>query len=130
MQYLSNQRTEYACQDRRICTFVNRVCRRETVRRSSLHAMAKVLMDHPFNVYRLPDQLYSDNEREFVNNLWRELFSEFKIHHTTTPPYNPSSNLVEGFHRTLTAMLRTQGPGVKESWDLWLNGPVFATTLQ
>ena len=24
--------------------------------------------------------------------LWRELFSEFKIQHTTTPPYNPFSN--------------------------------------
>ena len=25
-----------------------------------------------------------------MNNLWKELFSKFKIH-TTTPPYNPSS---------------------------------------
>ena len=46
--------------------------------------MAKVLMDQYFNVYGLPDQLHSDNGKEFVNNLWRELFSEFKIQHTTT----------------------------------------------
>ena len=38
----------------------------------------RALMDQHFNVYRLPDQLYSDNGRDFVNNLWRELFSEFK----------------------------------------------------
>ena len=37
-------------------------------------------------------------------NLWRELFPEFKIQHTTTPPYNPSSNPVERFHRTLTGL--------------------------
>ena len=58
------------------------------------HTVAKVLMDNHCNIYGLPDQLHSDNGREFVNNLWRELFSEFKIQHTTTPPYNPSSNPV------------------------------------
>ena len=90
------------------------------------HTVAKVLMDNHFNVYGLPDQLHSDNGRDFVNNLWRELFSEYKIQHITTPPYNPSSNPVEFFNRTLTAMLRNRGPGVQENWDLWLNVLVFA----
>ena len=70
------------------------------------HTLAKVLMDKHFNIYGLPDQLHSDNGKEFVNNLWRELFSEFKIQHTTTPPNNPSSNPVEPFPRTIIAMLR------------------------
>ena len=61
-----------------------------------------------------------------MNNLWRELFSEFKIQHTTTPLYNPSSNPVERFIRTLNAMLRTWGPGVQDIWDLWMNLSVFA----
>ena len=60
--------------------------------------VAKVLMDQYFNIYGLPDQLHSDNGKEFVNNLWRELFSEFKIQHTTTLPYNLSPNPVERFH--------------------------------
>ena len=80
--------------------------------------MAKVLMDHQFNVYRLPNQLHSDNGREFVNNLRREWISEFKIQHTTTPLYNPSSNPVERFHGALTAMLQTRGPGEEEYLDL------------
>ena len=88
--------------------------------------MAKVLVDQHFNVYGLPDQLHSDNGREFVNNLWKELFSEFKIQHTTTPPYNPSSNPVERFHRTIIAMLRTRGEGIQDNWDLWINASVFA----
>ena len=61
-----------------------------------------------------------------MNNLWRELFSEFKIQHTTTPPYNPSSNPVECFHRTLIAMLRTRGEGIQDKWDLWIDASVFA----
>ena len=83
-------------------------------------------MDQHFNIYGLSDQLHSDNSKEFVNNLWRELFSEFKIKHTTTPPYNLSSNPVEHFHRTLIAMLRTRGEGIQHNWDLWINAAVFA----
>ena len=83
-------------------------------------------MDQHFNIYGLPDQLHSDNRREFVNNLWRELFSEFKIQHTTRPPFNPSSNPVKHFDRTIIAMLRTRGDGVQDNWDLWINASVFA----
>ena len=89
-------------------------CQAYPIHNKKAHTVAKVLMDQNFNVYRLPDQLHSDNGKEFVNNLWRELFSEFKIQHTTPPPYNLSSNPVERFHRKLTAMLRTKGPGVQD----------------
>ena len=82
-------------------------------------------MDQHFNIYGLPDQLHSDNGREFVNNLWRELFSEFKIQHTTTSPYNHSSNPVELFRRILINMLRTRGEGIQNNWDLWVNASVF-----
>ena len=78
-------------------------------------------MDQHFNINGLPYQLHSDNGREFVNKL----FSEFKIQHTTTLLYNPSSNPVELFHRTLIAMLRTRGEGVQDNLDLWINVSVF-----
>ena len=54
------------------------------------------------------------------------MYSDFKIQHTTSPPYNPSSNPVECFQRTITAMLRTRGPGVQDNWDLWINDSIFA----
>ena len=43
----------------------------------------------------------------------------------TAPPYNPSSNPVEHFHRNLIAMLRTKGEGIQDNWDLWVNASVF-----
>ena len=67
-------------------------CHAYPIPNKEARTVAKVLMDQHFNIFGLPDQLHSDNGKEFVNNLWRELFSEFKIQHTTTPPYNPSSN--------------------------------------
>ena len=77
--------------------------------------MAKVLMEKQFNFYGLLDHLHSDNGKEFVKNLWGELLSKFKIQHTTTPPYNPSSNPVEVFHRTINAKLRTRGARVQDN---------------
>ena len=62
----------------------SRYCNLYPILNKEAHTVAKVLMDQHFNVYGLPDQLHSDNGKEFVNNLWREMFSEFKVHHTTT----------------------------------------------
>ena len=104
----------------------SRYCRVNPVPNKEASTVAKVLMNQHFNVYGLPDQLHSDKGKEFVNNLWRELFSEFKIQHTTTPPYNPSSNPVDSFHRTIIAMLRMRGDGIQDNWDLWINASVFA----
>ena len=104
----------------------SRYCRAYPIPYKEARTMAKVLMDQHFNIYGLPDQLHSDNGREFMNNLWKEFFSEFKIQPTTTPSYNPSLNPVEHFHRTLIAMLRTRGEGIQENWDVWINASVFA----
>ena len=71
--------------------------------------MARVLVQEHFSVFGLPNQIHSDNGREFVNRLWIELFSELKILHTKTPPYNPSLNIVEGWHRTIVSLLRMMG---------------------
>ena len=56
-----------------------RYCQAYLIPNKEAHTVAKVLMDHHFNVYGLPDQLHSENGKKFVNNLWREFFSEFKI---------------------------------------------------
>ena len=93
----------------------SRSCREYQIPNKEARTVAKVLMDQHFSIYGLPDQLHSDNSNEFLNNLWRELFSEFKIQHTTTPPYNPSSNPVERFHKTINAMLRTRGDGIQDN---------------
>ena len=79
----------------------SKYCRAYLIPNKEASTVAKVLVDQHFNVYGLPDQLHSENGREFVNNLWKEFFLEFKIQHTTTPPYNPSYNPVERFHRTI-----------------------------
>ena len=62
----------------------SRYCRLYLIPNKEAHTVAKILMDKHFNVYGLPDKLNSDNGKEFMNNLWMELFSELKIQYTTT----------------------------------------------
>ena len=62
-----------------------------------------------FQCFKLPNQIHSDNRAEFVNKQWVELFSKLKILHTRTPPYNPSSNIMERWHRTIVSILQTMG---------------------
>ena len=38
--------------------------------------------------------------------------------HTKTPPYNPSSNIIEQWHRTIVSILRTMGREMQNEWDL------------
>ena len=106
---------------------LSRYCRAYPIPNKEAHMVAKVVMEQHFNVYGLPNQLHLNNGKKFVNNLWREVFSEFKIQYTTTPPYNPSFNPVGCFPRTLTAMLRTRGPRVQDNWDLWLYASLFVS---
>ena len=47
--------------------------------------------------------------KEFINQLWKELFQELKILHTNTPPYNPSSNIVERWHWTISGNSESHG---------------------
>ena len=80
--------------------------------------VAIVLIHERFSVFGLPNQIRSDNGAKFVNKLWVELFSVLKILHTKTPPYNPSSNIVERWHRTIVSILRTMGREMQNEWDL------------
>ena len=61
-----------------------------------------------------------------MNKLWIELFSELKILHTKTAPYNPSSNLVEKWHRTLLSLLRRMGSDMQSDWDLGVKAACLA----
>ena len=50
--------------------------------------------------------------------------------HTITLLKNLSSNPVERFHRTFSAVLRTRGPGVRPNWGVWLNAKCSCSTQQ
>ena len=48
----------------------------------------------------------SDNGKEFINAVWKELMKLLGVKHKTTVVANPSPNISERFHRVLGSLLR------------------------
>ena len=68
--------------------------------------VANALMEQFICRFGCPAQIISDNGREFANEVWEQLLKELRIRKSHTPAYNPQSNVVERFHRTLNQYLR------------------------
>ncbi|CAI8036691.1 Retrovirus-related Pol polyprotein from transposon 412 [Geodia barretti] len=65
-----------------------------------------------------PEQLHSDQGRQFESTLIAEICKCLGIHKTQTTPYHPQSDgLVERFNRTLLNMLATAMAGHPGTWE-------------
>jgi hypothetical protein len=65
-----------------------------------------------------PEQLHSDQGRQFESTLIAEICKCLGIHKTRTTPYHPQSDgLVERFNRTLLNMLTTTMAGHPGTWE-------------
>ena len=67
---------------------------------------ANVLIDRQICLFGCPGEIHTDQGKEFHNKLWAQLMDRLEIRKTTTPTYNPNSNPVERFHRTLNQIMR------------------------
>ena len=79
--------------------------------------VAKVLVDGFIKTFGCPMRIHSDNGLEFNNAMVAEISRRLDILHTRTPVYNPSSNPVERFHRTLHQLLRVVTGREDKEWE-------------
>ena len=64
--------------------------------------VAQKLVDECFCRFSVPEQLHSDQGRQFESTLISEMCKILQIHKTRTTPYHPQSDgMVERFNRTL-----------------------------
>ena len=98
--------------------------------------VAQKLVDELFCPFSTPEQLHSDQGRQFESDLIAEVCRILKIHKTRTTPYHPQGDgLVERFNRTLLDMLATMTKEQPGDWDghirrvcLAYNSSIQATT--
>ena len=88
--------------------------------------VARVLIDEYCSDYGFPESIHSDNGKEFVNEIWEQLCDRLNIKKTTTPSYNPQSNIVERWHRTINMMMKTFMDRDDREWSKYLPAMVMA----
>ena len=80
--------------------------------------VAKTLIDHLFSRFSTPEQLHSDQGRQFESNLLAEVCQILGIRKTCTTPYNSQCDgLVERFKQTLLDMLAITTKDHPADWE-------------
>ena len=80
--------------------------------------VAKLLVEQLFTRFGVPEQIHSDQGRQFESNLFAEMCKLLQIDKTRITPYHPQSDgMVERFNKTLCAMLRAYIDENHENWD-------------
>ena len=83
--------------------------------------VAKTLMDVWITRYSTPQEIISDNGKEFANKIMKELCSQLGILHNTTSPYHPQCNgQAEHFNKTMIRYLRSCLEPPYLDWELYL----------
>ena len=78
------------------------------IRDEQAHTVAQKLVEEFICRYGVPNEIHSDQGRNFESNLFKEVCKLLGVRKTRTTPYNPKSDgMVERFNRTLLGMLVT-----------------------
>ena len=82
--------------------------------------VATILVNEVFSRYGTPDEVHSDNAKNFISKTLREVYRKFRIKPSVTPVYSPKSNYVERAHRELKRMIATFLEKNQRDWDVHL----------
>ena len=92
--------------------------------------VAEKLVDEVFLRFSPPEQLHSDQGRQFESALIAKICKLLQIWKTRTTPYHPQCDgLVERFNRTLLSMLATCAEGHPFDWEQQLRKVCMAYNI-
>lgn len=87
---------------------------------------AKALVHSVFLKYGLAEEVVSDNGKNFVAEILKEVLKLFKIKKTFTTIYRPQGNQVERYHKTLANYLKSFIQQEQERWCEYIDFATFA----
>ena len=89
--------------------------------------VAKILIEEIICRYSAPRQILSDQGRNFLSQVVKEVCNYFRINKINTSAYHPATNgLCERFNGTLCKMLSVYVNDEQTNWDIYLPIVLFA----
>ena len=83
--------------------------------------VARALVEGFFCRFGMPEELHSDQGRNFESTLFRECYQLLGIRKTRTTPLHPESDgMVERFNRTLVQEIARRCRHGQSDWDLYI----------
>ncbi|GFX57074.1 retrovirus-related Pol polyprotein from transposon 412 [Trichonephila clavipes] len=96
------------------------------LRKASAQAIANALFENYISRYGAPISLISDNDPQFISEVFEHLSHRLDIKHMKTVTYRPQANLTERVHRNLVQMIACFVEENHENWDRFLHEFAFA----
>eukprot|EP00731_Ephydatia_muelleri_P014191 Em0007g1501a len=101
------------------------------IRNQEATTVARKLVDELFCRFSPPEQLHSDQGRQFESELIEEICKLLEIRKSRTTPYHPQGNgMVERCNRTLLDMLATTAHNYPSDWDLYIRKTTLPEYVQ
>ncbi|GFV84500.1 transposon Ty3-I Gag-Pol polyprotein [Trichonephila clavipes] len=96
------------------------------LRKTSAQAIANALFENYISRYGAPISLISDNDPQFISEVFEHLSHRLDIRHMKTVTYRPQANLTERVNRNLVQMIPCFVEENHENWNRFLHEFAFA----
>ena len=96
------------------------------VKNQKAETVIKHLVWDSFSDRGVPSVVHSDNGPAYMAHVFQVAMAAFDVRTTTTPMYNPKSNTVERFHRTMECKLTALIHEFDDEWDEALPATLLA----
>lgn len=94
----------------------------KTLSKATASKVTSILREEIFNVYGVPEIVFTDNGVQFVSKEMKSLLKEFGVTHLTTAVYSPQANASERVNRSILAAIRAYIDKTKHThWDVHLD---------
>ncbi|GFS50105.1 transposon Ty3-I Gag-Pol polyprotein [Trichonephila clavipes] len=94
--------------------------RNTALRKASAQTVANALFENYISRYGASISLISDNEPQFISEVFEHLSHRLNIKHMKTVTYRSQANLTERVNRNLVQMIACFVEGNHENWDRFL----------
>lgn len=98
------------------------------LKRATTANLVQYLVNDVISVFGTPENIYSDNGKQFVSNEFRKMLNDFGIKGFNPPFYSLQSNASERENRSIIAAIRAYTKDDHKNWDIHI--PHIAASLR